>query len=57
MLKIQWMNGNGFYSVPFNSVRYTIDPLGYLDMLRDGEDMEDLHVIDGAGQDVSLTYL
>lgn len=56
-LTLKWMNGNGFYAVPFNAAYFRTDPLVYLDALRKGQDMEDLHVVDGAGRDVTQQYL
>lgn len=56
-LTIGWMNETGFYAMPFNAAYCRTDPLGYLDALRKGEDMWDLHVTDSAGRDVTQQYL
>lgn len=56
-LIIRWMNRNGFYAQSFNAAYFRTDPLGYLDALRKGEDMWDLHVTDSAGHDVTQQYL
>jgi len=57
MLEIRWMNANGAYAAPFNSEYFQVDPLGYLDALRKGRAMEDLHVVDAAGRDVTSLHL
>lgn len=56
-LTINWLNRDGIGSVPFNAEYFRTDPLGYLDALRKGGDMEDLHVLDADGNDVTQRYL
>lgn len=56
MLTIRWMNADGFHAKPFNSEYFQTDPLGYFDALRKGGDMEDVHVVDQAGRDVTQDH-
>lgn len=53
MLTINWMSEEGVHSLPFNSDYFRLDPLGYLDALSKGRDMEDVHVMDADGNDVT----
>jgi hypothetical protein len=55
-LAITWMNKDGVYSEPFRADYFRVDPLGYLDALRKGGRMEDVHVTDGAGRDVTSAH-
>lgn len=56
-LTVRWMNEDGFGSAPFNADYFVTDPWGYLDAIRKGKDMEDLHIVNAAGDDVTQQYL